>query len=99
MVVCITMAVIQNELVPLLKTINEEVTVKDIRGTDMLYRDGKFKDALCRITTETVSFYIWENTTTFYLYNVINAMKHESTVFDKLYKLKEIVNNWIKTKS
>jgi hypothetical protein len=96
MVVCITKLAIENELVPLLKTINEEVTVKDVMNSDM---GGTTKDAICRITTETVSFYIWENATTLYLYNAINAMKHESKVFDKLYEIKEIVNNWIKTKS
>jgi hypothetical protein len=99
MVVCITMAVIETELVPLLKTINEEVTVKDMMDGDLLYMDGRVNDAICRITTDTVSFYIWKNSTTLYLYNTIDAMKRESKVFDKLYEIKEIVNNWIKTKS
>ena len=54
----ITREMIENELVPLLKIINEEVCVEDVTGSDL---DGAVKDALCKIRFTKLNVYLWAN--------------------------------------
>jgi hypothetical protein len=57
----ITRDMVENELVPLLKTINEQVCVEDVTGGDLFYTDGTVNDALCKIIFPKVIVYIWAN--------------------------------------
>lgn len=57
----ITREMVNNELVPLLKTINEKVCVEDVSGGDLFYSDGAVADSLCKIILPEVIIYIWAN--------------------------------------
>ena len=57
----ITRELIEKELVPLLKIINEEVCLEDVTGSDLFYTDGAVKGALCKITFTKVNVYLWAN--------------------------------------
>jgi len=57
----ITRPMVENELVPLLKTINEKVCVEDVTGGDLFYSDGAVTGSLCKIIFPKVIVYLWAN--------------------------------------
>ena len=59
--ILITKELVEEELVPLLKTINEQVTVEDIYGADYYYTDGFARGAICKIMIQSLRVYLWSN--------------------------------------
>lgn len=57
----LTRELIEEDLVPLLKTINEQVSVDDIYGADYYYTDGFARGAICKIIVKSLPIYIWSN--------------------------------------
>jgi hypothetical protein len=57
---------IDNELVPLLMTINEQISVEDISSLDIYYTDGHVKDALCKLNMDGSMIYLFTDGTVYY---------------------------------
>jgi len=55
----ITKELVEEELVHLLKTINEQVTVEDVYGADYYYTDGFARGAICKVMIQSFRVYIW----------------------------------------
>jgi len=61
----ITRKMIDDELVPLLKTINEQVTVEDVYGIDFYHTDGRARGSICKIILGKSMVYLWANGETY----------------------------------
>ena len=61
----ITRKMIDNQLVPLLKTINEQVTVDDVYGIDFYHTDGAARGSICKIILSKSMVYLWANGETY----------------------------------
>ena len=57
----LTREVINYELVPLLKTINEQVNVEDVTSGDLFYTDGTVQGSICKIVYNDRQVYLWSN--------------------------------------
>jgi hypothetical protein len=57
----LTREMVDNELVPLLKSINEQIRVEDVTGGDIFYTDGTVQGSLCKIMCGTYTIYLWAN--------------------------------------
>ena len=57
----LTRELIEEELVPLLKTINEQVSVEDVYGADYYYTDGFARGAICKVIIKSLPIYVWSN--------------------------------------
>lgn len=73
----LTKKMLEDELVQLLKKINEEVVIDDVYGADYYYSDGKSAGAFCKIVIKDWRVYIWENGKTYYPINTINIDNQE----------------------
>jgi len=74
---------IDDELLPLLKTINEEVTVEDVYGIDFYYTDGRARGSLCKIIFNKWMLYVWA---TGEMYSTNEIMNN---------KIMDCLNSWI----
>lgn len=57
----ITKELVDEELIHLLKTINEQVAVEEVYGADYYNTDGLARGAICKIVTRSLRVYIWSS--------------------------------------
>ena len=85
----ITRKLVDDELLPLLKTINEEVTVENVYGVDLYYTDGCAEGAICKIVFNKFNkfmIYLWETGEMYCTNEMINN------------KIMDCLNSWISSK-